>query len=149
MAFLTGVREYIKIYFSEAVVSTDDTSTKTIEPVSMQANEIIELSQSASDILRTLGHEHRFAILGLLCKQELCVGELEKLLSLTQPAVSQQLARLRNDGLVSARRQGRTIYYHVNRGKIDLFIDVIDRIVGKNDMSYGDQNISEPIAQIA
>lgn len=115
----------------------------------MKANEIIELSQSASDILRTLSHEHRFAILGLLCRQELCVGELEKMLCLTQPAVSQQLARLRNEGLVSARREGRTIYYQVNRAKIDVLIDLLVSLIGKSDDQYHSPILASPLAQIA
>ena len=50
-------------------------------------------------------------ILCILAEGEKSVSELEEILSLRQPTVSQQLARLRGDGLVSTRRDGKTIYY--------------------------------------
>jgi DNA-binding transcriptional ArsR family regulator len=115
----------------------------------MQDSEIIELSHSTSNILRTLGHEHRFAIIGLLCKQELCVGDLEKLLQLTQPAVSQQLAKLRSDGLVYARRQGRTIYYYVERTKIKFIIDVFANIIGNNTYIPENSTAEDALVHIA
>ena len=52
-------------------------------------------------------------ILCYLADGERSVTELEDLLSARQPAVSQQLARLRIEGLVDARRDGKTIYYSI------------------------------------
>jgi DNA-binding transcriptional ArsR family regulator len=60
-----------------------------------------------------LGHESRLMILCDLLHGERLVGELEALLSRRQSTVSQQLARLRLEGLVSARRDGKTIYYGI------------------------------------
>ncbi len=68
-------------------------------------------AKRASDFLKALAHESRLMILCFLAEGEKSVGELEELLSLRQPTVSQQLARLRGDGLVSTRRDGKTIYY--------------------------------------
>lgn len=68
-------------------------------------------ARAASDLLKALAHETRLMILCLLVDGEKSVGELEQLMLLRQPSVSQQLARLRFDGLVNARRDGRTIYY--------------------------------------
>ncbi|WP_321345845.1 metalloregulator ArsR/SmtB family transcription factor [Breoghania sp.] len=65
----------------------------------------------ASAYLKALAHENRLMILCLLCEGEKSVTELESLLSLRQPTVSQQLARLRADNLVSTRRDGKTIFY--------------------------------------
>nr|WP_319774253.1 metalloregulator ArsR/SmtB family transcription factor [Breoghania sp.] len=65
----------------------------------------------ASAYLKALAHESRLMILCLLCEGEKSVTELESLLSLRQPTVSQQLARLRADNLVATRRDGKTIYY--------------------------------------
>jgi DNA-binding transcriptional ArsR family regulator len=68
-------------------------------------------ARTASDFLKALAHENRLLILGLIAARERSVTELENLLSLRQPAVSQQLARLRMDGLVRTRREGKAIYY--------------------------------------
>lgn len=72
---------------------------------------MIENAREASDFLKALSHETRLVILCLLVEGEKSVAELEDTLSLRQPAVSQQLARLRADDLVDARRDGKNIYY--------------------------------------
>ena len=68
-------------------------------------------AKRASDFLKALAHESRLMILCILAEGEKSVSELEDILSLRQPTVSQQLARLRADGLVSTRRDGKAIYY--------------------------------------
>ena len=65
----------------------------------------------AATLLKALGHEGRLMILCHLATGEKSVTELERLLSSRQAAVSQQLARLRQDGLVTPRREGKAIYY--------------------------------------
>ena len=70
-----------------------------------------EHAREASEFLKALAHEARLMILCDLLRGEKSVGDLEVLLSRRQASVSQQLARLRLEGLVSARRDGRTIYY--------------------------------------
>ena len=68
-------------------------------------------ARKTSELLKALAHESRLMILCLLSEGEKSVTELEEMLVLPQPTVSQQLARLRLDGLVTTRRDGRTIYY--------------------------------------
>jgi len=70
-------------------------------------------AKRASDFLKALAHESRLMILCNLAEGEKSVSELEHLLNLRQPSVSQQLARLRADGLVSTRREGKIIYYNL------------------------------------
>ena len=70
-------------------------------------------AKRASDFLKALAHESRLMILCILAEGEKSVGELEEILNLRQPTVSQQLARLRADGLVSTRRDGKIIYYNL------------------------------------
>jgi DNA-binding transcriptional ArsR family regulator len=70
-------------------------------------------AQSATDFLKALAHEGRLMILCHLVNGERSVSELEDLLSARQPAVSQQLARLRMEGLVETRREGKTVYYSI------------------------------------
>ena len=65
----------------------------------------------ASGFLKTLANEGRLMILCALVDGEKSVGELEQLVQVKQAAVSQQLARLRAEGLVSARRDGRLVWY--------------------------------------
>lgn len=65
----------------------------------------------AAAFLKTLAHEGRLMILCHLGTGEKSVGELETLLDIRQAAVSQMLARLRDEGLVTPRRDGKTIYY--------------------------------------
>ncbi len=79
--------------------------------VAPPADEMAESAQSAAAYLKTLAHEGRLMILCHLGSGEKSVGELEDLLSIRQAAVSQMLARLRDEGLVAPRRDGKTIYY--------------------------------------
>ena len=66
---------------------------------------------NAAAFLKTLAHEGRLMILCHLGGGEKSVGELEELLGIRQAAVSQMLARLREEGLVVTRRDGKTIFY--------------------------------------
>ena len=72
---------------------------------------MIDNAKRASNFLKALAHESRLVILCILAQGEKSVSELEQELKLRQPTVSQQLARLRADGLVSTRRDGKVIYY--------------------------------------
>jgi DNA-binding transcriptional ArsR family regulator len=78
---------------------------------STELDRMVDNAKRASDFLKALAHESRLMILCILAERERSVSELEDLLRLRQPTVSQQLARLRADGLVSTRRDGKAIYY--------------------------------------
>jgi ArsR family transcriptional regulator len=73
--------------------------------------ELVRQAENASNFLKALSHEGRLMILCHLTAGEKSVTELETLLGSRQAAVSQQLARLRLEGLVSCRRDGKAIYY--------------------------------------
>ena len=68
-------------------------------------------ARDASDFLKALAHESRLQILCKLVDGEKHVQELEQALQIRQSTVSQQLARLRLEGLVSSRRDGKQMYY--------------------------------------
>ncbi len=70
-------------------------------------------ANEAAAYLKTLAHEGRLMILCHLATGEKSVSELEALLGLRQAAVSQMLARLREEGQVGARREGKTVYYRL------------------------------------
>jgi ArsR family transcriptional regulator, virulence genes transcriptional regulator len=82
-------------------------------------------AREASEFLKALAHESRLMILCNLLDGEKSVGELEAFLSLRQSTVSQQLARLRLEGLVSARRDGKTIHYSIADEKVRGVIGVL------------------------
>jgi DNA-binding transcriptional ArsR family regulator len=77
-----------------------------------------ESARKAADLMKALSHETRLLIVCILAQGERSVSELETLLALPQAAVSQQLARLRLDGVVAARRDGRAIFYALADGEI-------------------------------
>jgi DNA-binding transcriptional ArsR family regulator len=80
--------------------------------------QLAEQARKASDLLKALSHEHRLLILCLLVEKERSVSELEDIMRMSQAAVSQQLARLRGDRLVTARRDGRVIYYSIASSEV-------------------------------
>ena len=82
-------------------------------------------AQDAAAFLKALAHEGRLMILCHLSTGEKSVGELEALLQSRQAAVSQQLARLRMDGLVTCRRDGKTIYYSLADDKSARLIHLL------------------------
>ena len=81
-------------------------------------DQLVEKARRASDFLKALAHESRLLILCSLAEGEKSVTELERFLGQRQPAVSQQLARLRAEGLVDARRNGKNIYYSLARSEV-------------------------------
>ncbi len=76
----------------------------------------------AVSFLKTLSHEGRLQILCLLLEQDLSVGALAEALGLPQPTASQQLMRLRAEGYVDARREGKTVIYHLIRQDVKPII---------------------------
>jgi len=86
---------------------------------------MVDNAKRASDFLKALAHESRLMILCILAEGEKSVSELEEILSLRQPTVSQQLARLRADGLVSTRRDGKVIYYSLASAEARIVIGAI------------------------
>jgi DNA-binding transcriptional ArsR family regulator len=78
-----------------------------------ESGELLEQARKASDLLKALAHESRLVILCLLTEGERSVSELERATQLPQAAVSQQLARLRFERLVTSRREGRTVFYSI------------------------------------
>ena len=90
------------------------------EPQAMAANAL-----RASDFLKALANPHRLLILCHLAEGEMSVGELEQLLKLRQPTLSQQLARLREDALVDTRRAGKMIYYRLASNEARQVIELL------------------------
>ncbi len=88
---------------------------------------LIASAQEASGFLKALAHEARLLILCLLLEEEKSVTEIEEILSLRQPAISQQLARLRADGLLQTRREGKNVFYSLARPEVREVIAALHR----------------------
>ena len=93
----------------------------------LAADDLLENAREASEFLKALAHETRLVILCLLVDGEKSVGEIEQRLQLRQAFVSQQLARLRADDLVEARREGKNVYYSIARPEVVEIIDSLYR----------------------
>jgi DNA-binding transcriptional ArsR family regulator len=104
---------------------SEPTSAARVDGVSGKAKE-------ASALLKALAHASRLMIMCFLCDGEKSVTELERMLELRQPTVSQQLARLRTDGLVSTRRDGKTVYYSVASEDVRIIIGAVQGVFGRD-----------------
>lgn len=92
------------------------------------ANAMTERASEAASFLKALAHEGRMMILCHLSGGEKSVSELETLLDQRQAAVSQQLARLRSDGLVQCRRDGKARYYSLADPRAAEIVGVMYRL---------------------
>ena len=88
---------------------------------------------TASNFLKAISHEGRLMILCHLVSGEKSVSELEALLSTRQAAVSQQLSRLRLEGLVTPRRDGKTIYYKLADDRPRKMLELVYELLCKDD----------------
>ena len=106
------------------VISKDITEKKL--------NDMMDSAMTASRFLKAISHEGRLMILCYLASGEKSVTDLETLLSSRQAAVSQQLARLRSEGLVSARREGKVIFYRLADKRATRILDLVYDIFCNN-----------------
>ncbi|WP_337181852.1 metalloregulator ArsR/SmtB family transcription factor [Shinella sp.] len=84
----------------------------------MNVEEMIPAAEKAADLMRSLSHPQRLLVLCALVDGERSVADLRQALAIEQVPMSQQLMRLRADGLVEARREGTTVYYSIVRPEI-------------------------------
>jgi DNA-binding transcriptional ArsR family regulator len=89
----------------------------------LQAN-----AHQATELLKALAHPGRLVILCKLVEQDRSVTELARMLAMRQPAVSQRLARLRADGLVEARRNGKSVRYSIGRPEVKRIVAVLEKV---------------------
>lgn len=93
---------------------------------------MMENASDASNFLKAISHEGRLMILCHLSTGEKTVTELEELLSARQAAVSQQLSRLRVEGLVAPRREGKAIYYSLTDSRAVKILELVYDLFCKN-----------------
>ena len=116
---------------------TGNPDTSTFDIAAMQAH-----AGEAAQLLKALANEKRLQILCLLTAGERSVGDINALLDLSQSALSQHLAVLRNEGLVTTRRDAQTIYYSCAAESVLKVLDTLKDIYGENDDS------AQPLKQL-
>jgi DNA-binding transcriptional ArsR family regulator len=106
-----------------------DTADKAAPPADdIDAARLRARAQAATRFLKTLANHHRLMILCHLVEGEHAVGELEEQLGIQQAHLSQQLARLRRDGLVRTRRESRTVFYSLGSEEAREMIGTLYRL---------------------
>lgn len=91
----------------------------------MNVTDMIPASGKAADLLRSLSHPQRLLVLCALGKEEKSVARLRRELGVEQVPMSQQLMRLRADGLVEARREGTTVFYRITRPEVLTVVEAL------------------------
>lgn len=86
---------------------------------------MVRNATEAANFLKAISHEGRLMIMCHLVSGERSVTELERLIGARQAAVSQQLSRLRLEGLVQTRREGKTIYYRLADDRPRRILEVV------------------------
>jgi ArsR family transcriptional regulator len=106
----------------------------------------LEIFKLQADICKTLSDAKRLMILHELRGEEVPVGQLVSRLNLPQSNVSQHLAIMRERGIVSARRDGTTIYYSLANPKIGEACDLVQEVLA--DQIARNQGIANSLVQL-
>lgn len=93
--------------------------------MSLNIDSMRTAASEATAVLGVLANENRLLLLCQLSKGEKCVSELEELLDLHQPTLSQQLGVLRSEGLVETRRDGKRIFYSISDTRVLTMLNML------------------------
>lgn len=94
---------------------------KQLQNCMITINEMEENFQKVSKLLSITGNEVRLKILFLLnMEKELCPCDLADILKMSVPAISQHIRKMKDASVISARRDGQTIYYSLNEDETDI-----------------------------
>jgi DNA-binding transcriptional ArsR family regulator len=103
---------------SATVIELESMNANAAEATAIKLDSMQASAAKAAAVLRALAHEGRLLLLCQLSQGEHGVGELEALLGIRQPSLSQQLGVLRRQGLIAARREGRQVRYRIADDKV-------------------------------
>ncbi len=126
------ILEIIKLDIANLIIS--NTLVSTTNAYARQFMETTNLAamqthaQAAANLLKALANENRLMILCTLINGELSVGELNIRVPLSQSALSQHLASLREAGLVATRKEAQTVYYSLLGDEAQKIIAVLQSI---------------------
>jgi DNA-binding transcriptional ArsR family regulator len=105
-----------------------NSSRQAVAPDLDRIAEMHEHVADAAQLLKALGNEQRLLILCILLEGPLAVGELNERVELSQSALSQHLALLREAGMVETRRESQSIFYSLPPGPVTQVMAVLQRI---------------------
>lgn len=91
----------------------------------MDLADMHKAADQACRLMKVLANADRLLLLCQLAQGEKCVSELEELLGIVQPTLSQQLTVLRNEALVTTRREGKNIYYEISSAEALAVMQVL------------------------
>jgi DNA-binding transcriptional ArsR family regulator len=98
--------------------------------------------EKTAQFLKLIANGNRLHILHLLREGELNVGELEQKMGVSQPALSQHLARMRQEGILEAKRAGQQIFYSIKDDRITEIIALLNDFFHE-DVSYATHHVSD------
>ncbi|MEK7258537.1 MAG: metalloregulator ArsR/SmtB family transcription factor [Pseudomonadota bacterium] len=96
-----------------------------MQAVALDLEDMQSAAGQACRLMKVLANPDRLMILCQLSKGEMRVGEIEEMLGIVQPTLSQQLTVLRDEELVSARREGKNIYYQLSSPQALAVMEVL------------------------
>lgn len=102
----------------------------------------LEITSNIGQFLKILGNQKRLEILFTLQHEEKTVSELEQAVNLSQSALSQHLAKLRNHEIVQTRRAAQSIFYSIKNPKVLPFLEYLSEIFAEP--SFKDQDKGTP-----
>lgn len=92
-------------------------ATKRSKPSATRLAEAMAAqAEHAAELLKAMAHPHRLRVLCLLVEGERSVGDINREIALSQSALSQHLAKLRDEGLVETRKEAQTVFYSLAPG---------------------------------
>ena len=120
--------EYSKLAIAK-LYDTDIQSLNTlISQNAMDPNQLKNNADQAATLLKQLSNPNRLWILCQLVEGELSVGQIHQRVELSQSALSQHLAKLRKDELVSTRREGNSIYYTLKSREVQHLLETLHKL---------------------
>lgn len=90
--------------------------------------QLAESAAEAAELLKSLSHEYRLMMLCFMADGERSVQDFETLLGASQSNVSQHLARMRDKGIVGARRDGKNVYYSIKDARAHEVVRTLQRL---------------------
>lgn len=100
-----------------------------LKPVTISPSDMAAAAADAAALMKALSNEHRLLILCyLIAEGEMSVGELVSKIGLSQSALSQHLAKLRDEELVTFRREAQTLFYRVHDDRAASVLVVLQRL---------------------
>lgn len=101
--------------------------------LSDEAQEMKQRVGEASAFLKKLSNPDRLLVACALVEGERNVRELEDMLEIRQPGLSQQLAELREAGLIAGRKDGKQVFYHLADSRVETFIHTMHQLFCKSE----------------